>query len=248
MTNEYPSTHKINPLLIMPVFGEHARECIASVKEHTIDPRFAFVVGLECEYDVDELIKLGRVFYTMGPFNFAGRINRVLREVNTEYYIIMNDDVIVGEGWIGSMYDALREWGPGIVTARVQRGGCHNRDCWKVGLLDAGPPVLTTRQAINMYCCLVPRTVIKKVGMLDERFTGYGGEDEDYSLRVWKAGLKTIVADALVRHIRSASFGEDLRDAIGASQKIFKEKWGVKYPLYPDGWDNERYRRLLCCG
>ena len=42
-------------------------------------------------------------------------------------------------------------------------------------------------------CVLIRREVIEKVGMLDERYAGYGYDDVDYCRRVFNAGYQFAV-------------------------------------------------------
>jgi GT2 family glycosyltransferase len=60
------------------------------------------------------------------------------------------------------------------------------------------------------FCMLISQKAKKKVGFFDEKQFGHGyGEENDYSLRVVKAGLKNIVCDnAYVAHIGNESFSD----------------------------------------
>lgn len=50
-------------------------------------------------------------------------------------------------------------------------------------------------------CVLIKREVLDKIGLLDERFTGYGYDDVDYSRRVVDAGYKLgVTGRAVVTH------------------------------------------------
>ena len=43
---------------------------------------------------------------------------------------------------------------------------------------------------VCFVCVFIPRSTLEAVGLLDERFVGYGCDDDDYCLRVRKAGLE----------------------------------------------------------
>jgi O-antigen biosynthesis protein len=93
-----------------------------------------------------------------------------------------------------------------------------------------------TQVRLCFVCVLIRREVIEKVGLLDERFTGYGYDDCDYSRRVVQAGWKLgVTARATVihghaEHRRSASFNRQEMGTINAldalAQKQYFEKWG----------------------
>lgn len=85
-------------------------------------------------------------------------------------------------------------------------------------------------------CVLVRREVLDLIGPLDERFTGYGYDDCDYSRRVVNAGYKLgVTAKAVVKHghgmdLRSASFNRQEMGTIDQLDKIatqqYLDKWG----------------------
>ena len=87
---------------------------------------------------------------------------------------------------------------------------------------------------VCFVCVYIPRSTIDSVGLLDERFVGYGLDDDDYSLRVRDAGLKIGIFDrCFVDHgsLTSSYRGPDNNRGKGGdyrpNMKLFIEKWGV---------------------
>jgi GT2 family glycosyltransferase len=82
---------------------------------------------------------------------------------------------------------------------------------------------------------MVPHRVWERVGELDEAF-GIGlFEDDDYTMRVLKAGYAVACADdVFVHHHHSASFGalpKEVYDELFArNQRYFESKWGPWVP------------------
>lgn len=82
------------------------------------------------------------------------------------------------------------------------------------------------------------RAVLDQIGPLDERFAGgYGSEDDDYCLRVQRAGLKLAVTPEVVmkhgfgRDHASASFRRTVSDVdVSAKEnyRLFCQKWGFQ--------------------
>lgn len=82
------------------------------------------------------------------------------------------------------------------------------------------------------FCMLFSRELLKRVGMLDERFSPGHFEDDDYCLRVRNAGYKVVMAkDVFVYHYGSASFKEyaqeELETLLARNRQLFIDKWGV---------------------
>ena len=75
---------------------------------------------------------------------------------------------------------------------------------------------------------------IERVGLLDEQFTGYGYEDNDYCLRMRRAGLELgIVPSVVMGHgdawgRASATFAQrpDMEALMAHNRRAFIRKWG----------------------
>lgn len=87
---------------------------------------------------------------------------------------------------------------------------------------------------------VVPRDVLDRVGTLDERFEGAYWEDDDFLLRVHKAGIPTRqVGSVRVKHrggLTTVKIPEH-RSWLDANERRFEEKWGFVPPPIA------RYRR-----
>jgi len=218
--------------IIIPVFSKHIHRCVEAVEKHTKDYEIFFVTGDECKQNLDD--KEGFIIYDDQPFVFSRRINLAINRSEMDYYVLLNDDVVVSEGWLDSLVMTDAEMGPGLVSSRVQSPGCHNRECW-----GDGPATYIKHQSINFFCTLIPKFTYEIVGPLDERFVGYGGEDEDYSYRCRQMGLPLLVSDVKVLHEYSSSFPTiNMKEEVAKSQKIFRDKWGIEFPVWPKTWTN----------
>ncbi|MFZ1221502.1 MAG: glycosyltransferase, partial [Chthoniobacterales bacterium] len=63
---------------------------------------------------------------------------------------------------------------------------------------DGGALRLENADTLCFICTYIPRAVIQLAGPLDERFTGYGFEDADYSVRIRGHGLHLAVFDGCI--------------------------------------------------
>lgn len=81
------------------------------------------------------------------------------------------------------------------------------------------------------FALLIKREVINKVGLLDERYTPGNYEDNDYGLRVIKAGYKNILCrNSFIVHFGSKTFrkaSDDYTCILSLNRKKFEEKWGI---------------------
>jgi hypothetical protein len=78
----------------------------------------------------------------------------------------------------------------------------------------------------------------EQIGSLDERFGVGTLEDDDYSLRIRRAGLQLACAeDVFVHHFDKGSFGQlvgsgDYDRILRENRLLFEEKWGEPPPTY----------------
>jgi len=161
--------------------------------------------------------------------------------------VLLNSDTQVGPRWLESL--RLAAYGDdtvGTVTAVSDNAGafsvpeleqyCPIPERWdlpatqRAVLQQAGLrfPELPTG---NGFCMFVKRAVIERIGAMDaDAFPSGYGEENDFCQRAIRAGFRNIIAgNVLVRHERSASFGDARRAALGvAGMAVLRER----YPQY----------------
>ena len=165
-----------------------------------------------------------------GPIGYAGAANRGLRHGSADYVVLLNSDTIVPRLWIEGLLDAMASGdnvgmvGPLSNAASWQSvPELSDADGWKVNELPAGYNVddfgelvhaLSARRFprvafLNGFCLMLRRSVVERVGLLDEAAFPQGyGEEDDYCLRMREAGYELAVADhCFVYHAKSKSFG-----------------------------------------
>ena len=202
------------------------RACVSAVRAAGETSRIIVVddfdgpVGLPRNYEPVDWQK------GIKPFVFSRNVNIGIQAANGDDVILLNDDALLktphGFTAMERIAAAHPEYG---VIASV----CHNvgnRRQWpqKVGLREEP-------RMVCFVCVYIPRRTIETVGLLDERFVGYGCDDDDYCLRVTRAGLKIGIFDGCyVDHasLNSAFRGRALSAGnYRANLKIFTEKWGA---------------------
>ena len=161
------------------------------------------------------------------PFIFARNCNLGIEFAGGDV-VLLNDDAALIDGSFSAMQRAAVEHPEfGVISAACATASYPQRP--------QGTGLRVVDRMVAFFAVLIPRRTIDVVGLLDERFVGYGHEDDDMCLRVRKAGLKIGVFDGcIVEHeslkstFRSAS---DIWEQFQAGRSIFRMKWGADAEL-----------------
>ena len=91
-----------------------------------------------------------------------------------------------------------------------------------------------TNHYLSFVCVLIRRSMLEKIGLLDEKFTFYGGEDVDLCRRAQHAGFKLAVTGLVTvahKHASSSYIREHaLELKREAANRYYVEKWGRRTP------------------
>jgi len=168
------------------------------------------------------------------PFVFARNHNIGIQAAGDDDVVLLNDDALLEtpNGFSAMRYAAESHPNIGLISASTNLAGNPEQHRRR----DIGFRVLERNTLGNSFptvafiCVLIPRRTINLVGLLDERFTAYGFEDNDYCRRVMLAGLQIAVHDGcFVDHSKLKS---SFRGAPAAGGKledgraIYLDKWG----------------------
>jgi GT2 family glycosyltransferase len=161
------------------------------------------------------------------PFVYARNVNLGIQGCSGDV-LLMNDDAqFTQEGTLEALQGvfALRP-DIGILSPRVD--GIAN------GVSCMGQSVQETKHYISFVCVLIRRSVFEKIGLLDEKYTGYGSEDVDFCRRAQREGFTLAVTSlASVSHKQcSSSYVREhaLELKRAESERIYLEKWGRLTP------------------
>jgi len=164
--------------------------------------------------------------------------NQALELARGEWIVFMDNDVIVTPNWL-SRLRRHAEVDPfaacvGPVTDRAAHGsqvafdgGSPDEHATQLAAERNGAFKMT--MLLSSFCLLVRREVIDVVGGFDERFSPWGFEDDDFTLRCGLAGFHNRIAlDTFVQHKtyggkKALRHGQLLERNWGR----FAEKWGL---------------------
>jgi O-antigen biosynthesis protein len=224
--------------------------CVRAVREH--EPGLRIIV-VDDGIDWHEYIQLipdqvqdimDNAVAAPKPFIFARNANIGIRAAGEDDVILLNDDALLLTACGFSEMQKEYYWHPsewwGLTSSACNNVGNPNQHLKRHPPISEDDLMRDEPRTLCFVCVLIPRATYKTVGPLDERFEGYGLDDDDYSLRVRKAGLKLGIFDGC--YVDHGSLTSSFRGPAGAggdftaNMKLFIEKWGF------DNWGNPRER------
>jgi GT2 family glycosyltransferase len=165
-------------------------------------------------------------------YGFTGGYNRALAQVEAEYYVLINSDIEVPQGWLKPLM-AWMDTHPHCGACGPKLHAWQNRDMFEYagaagGLLDKygypfcrGRVMKTLEKDEGQYdtptdvfwvtgaCLMVRSSLWKKLGGLDERFFAHM-EEIDFCWRLQLAGYQvTVVPESVVYHIGGGTLPND---------------------------------------
>lgn len=236
---------------------EYTKMALESIRAHTREPYEIIVVDNGSREETTTWLRTltdVRAIFNDRNRGFAGGTNQGIAAARGEYVVMLNNDVVVTDGWLDGLVGAFDRV-PGLGVSAVR----SNRIAGDQMILNATYTDMasmhfyaserrtafrhqgyTTDRAIGLCLC-IHRSVIDEIGGIDERFGVGNFEDDDFCLRVRAAGYRIYVCnDVFIHHFGSRSFaannveyGKTLRD----NWKQFAAKWGLG-ALSDGGYDS----------
>lgn len=209
--------------------------CLAAVRKYEPDARIIIVDdGIQWRDVEDEPLKNTLIVRGERPFIFARNVNIGILKAGMDDVIVLNDDALLTMDHGFSNMQAAVKWSRtnwGIVSACTNvAGNIQQRQQPGGALREVTRLPGHSAPVVAFVCVFIPRSTFRRIGGLDERFTAYGWEDNDYCRRVQDAGLRVGVFDGcFVDHSKlKSSFrgGAAKAGDIEPGRRIYMEKWG----------------------
>ena len=228
---------------------EYTKKCVKSIRKHTPEPHeIIFVDNGSTDGTVKWLKTLTqenknyKLIENKQNLGFAKGCNQGIEASRGEFILLLNNDVVVAEGWLSGLLDCLQHApDAGIVgpmTNNISGPQQVNDDAYRsVDYLDKYAAQFREKyrhrriplRRIVGFCMLFKRALAEQIGMLDESFGTGNFEDDDFCLRAALAGYKNYIAgDVFIHHYGSRSFiGNkiDYSAAMSGNRKIIEKKW-----------------------
>lgn len=192
-------------------------KCFATFDEHTSGVRKIVVdngsvVGSSM---VDGFAD--KTIWFKDPIGYGPAVNAGLKDSRADVMVVLNDDLTFTKGWLRAILKPLKDK-VGVSTILVSdRDGLNKKK------------EITLEGVRFGACWAVTKEVIEKVGYLDEQFKVGTFEDDDYRLRVKKAGFKVALnKNGLVYHVKPSQtmdFADPDQKHFDANRVKFEKKW-----------------------
>jgi len=203
--------------------------CVRSVltNEPDLSPDHIIVVDDGAREEAEDQLPPLHWVTGIKPFIFARNANLGIREAETDV-ILLNDDaqLVTPYGFTHLSQQMKSQPQIGLCSAGIQGlVGNPSQHAAQTGRFRLEPKMLA------FVCIYIPRAVYEQVGPLDERFTGYGFEDNDYCTRALAAGWQLGIWDGCVID-HSGGLPSTFRTKpslqilFQQSRQLFRQKWG----------------------
>lgn len=236
------------------------RSCLASLERFTNYPDWELVIVDNASADGtpaflrDYAASRPHVRLILNETNrgFAAGNNQAAKAATGEYFVFLNNDTYVTNGWLTDLLAHYRRE-PGLGLLNPVTNNIGNEAKIELSYDDMIEMADTARQYTEahrgrrlemartaFFCVMIPRCVWEQIGEMDE---GYGigfFEDDDYSERARRKGYKMACAeDVFVHHHLSASFNAltdiSRRELFEKNKAYYESKWGR--------WKPHEYRK-----
>jgi GT2 family glycosyltransferase len=233
--------------------GPLVSACLRALLRNTPWPGLEIIVVDNGSHDATRLLlsthaQRDGVFVLMNATNkgFAVATNQGLRRAAGDFVVLLNDDTVVGPGWLSRLVAHLEsEPNLGLVCPVTNEIGNDAKIDVDYGTFDEMEAFAHRRlfehagerrpiETVALFCAAARRATLERIGFLDERYVIGMFEDDDLSRTLGARGLSRAIADdACVHHVGQASFGK-LSDAEylaiwQSNRKRFEDKWGVRW-------------------
>jgi O-antigen biosynthesis protein len=226
---------------------DYTKLCVNSIRNYTNKQEYELIVVDNNSSDgtvewLKEQEDIKPIFNTENK-GFPGGCNQGIKLAEGDNILLLNNDTIVTEGWLTllteCLYSSADIGAVGPVTnnsSYYQAIAVNYKNVEEMQLfakaynsVDNGK--WEERLKLIGFCILIRRSVVDRIGLLDEIFSPGNYEDDDYSIRIRREGYKLVLCkNVFIHHFGSTSFSESKAESynnlLARNESIFKEKWG----------------------
>jgi len=163
---------------------------------------------------------------------FGHAINTGLEIVESNVFVLLNNDIVLTEGWLEGLLDTKERAGKSVGFVGPVSNYAKNHQ--KVVVPERGAledfsrkhrsehaGMITEIGTLGFFCTLLDSEMINEVGELEEWGPG-GFEDDDYQIRAWEKGWKTLLNKEVFIFHRG---GQTFQREFGGQERVFDNRF-----------------------
>lgn len=202
---------------------EYAKRCVKSIRKNTPEPHEVIFVDngsadgtikwLQGQLRENKNYRLIENKINVGPAE--GR-NQGINRSQGEFIVLMDNDVVVSEGWLSGMLECLNHAPDAGIAGPMTNNGAGMQQAadesyQTVNYLDKYAAQYKERfrhrripcRNLNAFCMSFKRALVEQIGLMDERFYTGQCEEEDFCIRAALAGYRNYIAGDVFLHHES---------------------------------------------
>ncbi|NHM29960.1 glycosyltransferase [Neobacillus terrae] len=231
---------------------DFTKQCIESIRKHTAKEDYELIIV--DNHSTDETIEWLhtqeniKCVFNEDNVGFPKGCNQGIEIAKGNNILLLNNDVIVTKGWLTNLVKALYS-NPlvGAVGPVTNSAAYYSTIGVSYNSLDGmhefaekfnqpDSSKWETRLKLIGFCMLIKKEAVDTIGMLDEQFSPGNFEDDDYSIRLRKAGYSLLLCkDTFIHHYGSVSWRENANEyshILSNNEQKFMDKWGTNLQSY----------------
>ncbi|MBM4261185.1 MAG: glycosyltransferase family 2 protein [Deltaproteobacteria bacterium] len=183
---------------------------------------------------------------------FARANNQGIARARGDFLVLLNNDTIVPPGWLEGLLWHLQDRAIGLVgpvsnfvgnEARVEvyYRTWEEMESFARYTMRRNARTIADIHMLAMFCVAFRREIYDAIGPLDEQFGVGMFEDDDYSLRIKRAGYRVVCAPGVfVHHFGRAAFEKleatgEYNSIFAQNRERFEKKWNLQWQPHRSG-------------
>jgi len=237
--------------IIMPILNqlEYTKACIEHIEKKTRYPYRLILIDNGSEADTKEYLEsLARrsdieaeLIRNEENLGFLEAVNQGFRVSNAPYVCLQNNDTIVTEMWLTKMIEILEKNERFGLINPTWEGRSNNVSADEFNSLlekEHKQKNFIETDWCRGFSVVIKRSVIDKIGHMDQIYEFAYFEDVDYSVRAIEAGFLCLRAlNTYVYHVRNVTAqeflkGDSLNKLHNKNQLVYFKKWGKPLRIF----------------
>lgn len=244
----------VSILIVTYDSAQFIEPCLGAILRNTKYPRYEVVIVDNNSTDnTRDLVRRfteidGRIHLVTLPTNrgFAAANNAAAKRACGDYFVLLNADTMVSPGWLGrlirhferdpeiGLLSPTTNFAGNELKVNFDYGNSAEMETFAMRLARSNAGLRTPIPMVPLFCAVVPKTIWETAGELDEGFEVGMFEDDDFSLRVVRAGYKVMMAeDCFVHHFGQGSFAKlppkRYEQVFQENLRRFENKWATHW-------------------